>query len=299
MASALKMTQKTQIIAATEVITPTMAESMLAKSESTGFRNRTLNMRHVESLANLIKDGHWRLNGQTVSLSHDGAIVDGQHRLKAIALAGVPVPVLVVYGVDSSTFGTIDKGRVRTNSDTLAVAGYVNTNRLAAASAVLYYYAKTGTITRSVNASRGEGVGPVIQDFVELHPGLEYSVSESSRLMKVEGMKPPSFIAAIHYIFGLVNPEKRDRFFHDVEHNQCTTGSGAAALVKSLRSTAVLEKMRLYMDYRAAIWIKGWNAEIEGRNIHTLVFNSQERFPKISRGLELPPLEHKTIRIPG
>ena len=106
----------------TKTITPAVAQAMLQTSAELGAINRKLNNRHVELYANEIRANRWKLNGDAIRLDADGRILDGQHRLHACVLAGIPFQTIVMTGVEADTFDTMDCGRVRTTSQVLQLA---------------------------------------------------------------------------------------------------------------------------------------------------------------------------------
>lgn len=73
-------------------IEPEIANIMLGRNAS----NRRVNGKRVAQYAKTMKDGEWKLTGQPIIVSEDGHIIDGQHRLMAIAASGVTVKVLLV-----------------------------------------------------------------------------------------------------------------------------------------------------------------------------------------------------------
>jgi hypothetical protein len=108
-------TEEEAIIAEVMHITPTDAASWLKAN----CKNRPVRKRHVEFLANEMKDGNWQLNGQGIVISHDEQVLDGQHRLLAIIECGLTIPSLVIYGITPEAFKTIDTGAVRSGADAL------------------------------------------------------------------------------------------------------------------------------------------------------------------------------------
>jgi hypothetical protein len=86
--------------------------------------NRPLNHPHIERIAMQIKTGKWRYNGNTIKISEDNDVLDGQHRLWAIVESNTAVPTVVVRGIKRDAFATIDAiSRPRSGADTLALAG--------------------------------------------------------------------------------------------------------------------------------------------------------------------------------
>ena len=98
-------------------ITPTIAASWLQQNTL----NRPLSITHIRVLAKQMKDKKWMLNAETIKISDDESIMDGQHRLHACLESGVSFLSLVAYGVEKAAFVTIDTGKTRTGGDVLAL----------------------------------------------------------------------------------------------------------------------------------------------------------------------------------
>jgi hypothetical protein len=88
-----------------KTITPEWAAQILAHNNT---RNRAMSRAHVEKLANEMRRGAWKINGETIKLSPDGQLIDGQHRLAAAVKTGVSIQTLVVEGVSFDVIATID-----------------------------------------------------------------------------------------------------------------------------------------------------------------------------------------------
>jgi len=112
-------------------ITPKMAMDLLEHNTL----NRPLSDGHVKRLAQQIIDGKWKYNGDTIKVSKDGAILDGQHRLWAVIEAKRPIETVIIRGIARDAFATIDTTRrLRSGGDVLALNG-VTTYRTQAATA--------------------------------------------------------------------------------------------------------------------------------------------------------------------
>jgi hypothetical protein len=89
----------------TMIVTPEMAQQWL----DNGGKNRKLSKLHVNRLAQEIVKGRWVFNGQTISFSAEGKLLDGQHRLNAVIQSGVTIPMSISFGVaDERAFETYD-----------------------------------------------------------------------------------------------------------------------------------------------------------------------------------------------
>ena len=109
-----------------EKITPDVATKYLEAN----VHNRPVHQRHVEFLAEEIKQGRWKMNGSSIVFNGDGTLIDGQHRLWAVITSGLPIKILVVRGADEGSFATIDTGLARTAGDVLGITGEKNPQTL-------------------------------------------------------------------------------------------------------------------------------------------------------------------------
>ena len=104
--------------------------------EEMNTKNRPLQRSSVEGIVRSIRDGRWEKTHQGIGISTEMTLLDGQHRLAAIAEAGIPVPIRVTWGEAPRTFAFIDSGKKRTGADTLAISGLDIANPNLAASVV-------------------------------------------------------------------------------------------------------------------------------------------------------------------
>jgi len=101
------------------MIGPDLANELLARNT----HNRPIRASHVAELAQDMRLGRWRLSHQGIAFDVHGRLMDGQHRLHAIVLAGVVVQMLVCTMVDAEANGVIDIQAKRSLADALALSG--------------------------------------------------------------------------------------------------------------------------------------------------------------------------------
>lgn len=95
-------------------ITPKLAQSLLKNNRA----NRPISKKTVESYARDMLNGNWKTNtGNAISISKDGALLDGQHRLTAVIKSEIPISMWVCYGCDDN--GVYDRNRGRSVRDQL------------------------------------------------------------------------------------------------------------------------------------------------------------------------------------
>lgn len=75
----------------------------------------------VERYATDMVADAWVFNGAAVLITDEGELIDGQHRLTAIAESQEPQILLIVAGVSKDAMSTVDTNRKRSYADTLAM----------------------------------------------------------------------------------------------------------------------------------------------------------------------------------
>ena len=100
-------------------ISPAMAEVMLEMNT----HNRRLAAKRATTHVSAIQGGRWQTTHQGLAFDKESRLLDGQHRLEAIAQAGVPVEIVVSFGWDPEVFTAVDTGAARTTDDFLNMEG--------------------------------------------------------------------------------------------------------------------------------------------------------------------------------
>lgn len=102
------------------MVTPQIAKKWLAA----GGKNRKISNPKIKEYANSMKAGKWILNGEGILFDANNKLIDGQHRLSAIVLSGITIPMLIIRGIDDPrAFETIDTGKKRSVSDIVGMEG--------------------------------------------------------------------------------------------------------------------------------------------------------------------------------
>lgn len=117
-------------------ITPLMAEDMLERNKV----NRPISEPLIRFLANEMKLGNFKYNGETIIIGDDGSLMDGQHRLMSCVKANVTIVSELVVGVNNELMPTIDTGKPRSGADVLCMAGIKNNCLMAGFIRLLYNF---------------------------------------------------------------------------------------------------------------------------------------------------------------
>lgn len=110
------------------VMTPEIARSLLTRNTN----NRKIRRGLVVKLRQDIIDGQWHLTHQPVAIDVNGTVLDGQHRLTAIAESGISVPLMLATECQPETMIAVDTGNTRTVGDVMTIDGTKNATAKAA-----------------------------------------------------------------------------------------------------------------------------------------------------------------------
>lgn len=143
-----KLTSPTGIETYWKKIDPVTARKIL--DEKNHPNQRPINQRRVERLRKDLKEGLFLESHQGLCFDLEGCLIDGQHRLEAIASSGISCFILVSEKADPRLFRRIDQGQSRTLRDLLAFSGLEVSKHISSAIALISsiasgYSSTTGT----------------------------------------------------------------------------------------------------------------------------------------------------------
>lgn len=250
-------------------LTPEFARELLQNNKS----NRPLSNSLIYKYARAIKRGDWRLNGEPVIIFKNGNLGDGQHRCHAVLAAGVAIKTLVVKGVESNTFNTIDAGKSRTGSDVLSINGEVNTVKLAAATRTYLSSSKSFREAQAITSFQ-------LQECIDAHPEIRYWVQKFCGHNKMVKFLPASFCG-----YMALASEKHGRVELNTFLEQLASGTNLKdrdpALVLRNRLQGQTNTNKLSVLSINAFIIQAINAHLLGKKLHFLRHTEVEEFPKI------------------
>lgn len=250
-------------------INPDVASKMLQAN----INNRPLSSATIDAYAYSMKRGEWMLNGETMTFSEGGRLIDGQHRLHAVIKSGVEIDALVVTGADERAFETHGQTRRRSNSDVLAISGEKNYTVLAAAARfyVAYKQGMHSAESRTISA-------PQVLACIEKHPELRYWATRFSGSKNVSKMSS-ALVAYLTVASELYGVDKLDKFF-DKLHTGTNLAQGDPALL--LRERLLNQGVaKLTRTVAQAFMVKAINAHIHNKKISILRHKAGEEFPQI------------------
>lgn len=255
-------------------LTPEDAAHLLESNQS----NRPLNQQHVNRIAAQIRSGKWRFNGDTIKISNNNDILDGQHRLWAIISAELPVETILVRGIEQDAFATIDTLRKpRSGSDVLALLGVSNhrsTISVGLQWLIRWQRGRSGSVLENYRAPQNRIENSDIEEAYRNNPGMARA---AERANKLRGIVQPGMLAFFYFILTNRNPDLAERMMHTLEN---PSGIGINDPFFRFRAYCLGDKGRKDAIVTIALMVKAANAAYEGREVKVLSWRNQGSVPE-------------------
>lgn len=258
-------------------IYPAVAQAILSAYNT---QNRSLKKGLERSLGLVVQNEVFELTGDTIKMSKNGVLLDGQHRLKSCAISSVPIMSHMVFGLRDEVFDVLDQGYKRTPADVLKLRGIRDATWIA--SSIRWVVSlETGTI-----ASRSrEALSP--RDIRELAEGRLKDLHDyvpAGRLINEAFGHPPSLITALAFVIGKRNEKLAKDFIHEWVHG-ARVGRNENFDTLNLRLMTLQKQSggRVNSYVRAALIIQmfnAWNANTVV-TARALSWRLQLPFPKL------------------
>lgn len=178
-----------------EVVTlvPMLAQLLLERNHN----NRPISKRNAEDLASDIANQRFQYNGQSISLSVTGVLLDGQHRCFQVSTTGIPIETVIAFGVKDDARFTIDTGRPKSVANFLAMKEYSYAKVLGPVAANYLQWRQKGYLAFGGNQrpTKAETLATADQ-----FPDLEKSV-EFTALTTKSPVRSHVILAFCHYVF--------------------------------------------------------------------------------------------------
>lgn len=161
-----------------EVITPKRAQELIDTAENVTYTtaeglttsNRKVSPQRVARYAEDMQEGFWQPTHQGLAIDTEGNLLDGQHRLAAVVQTGVPVTMMVCYGVPVETFWLMDGGYSRSAQSFLD--GPYGQQR-SALTRTLMTIEKNGGWARKGGIGSGKYSTSMILHYLSTHPAIQ------------------------------------------------------------------------------------------------------------------------------
>lgn len=257
------------------LITPFQAKGLLEAN----VKNRRVKQPVVARYATDMANGKWKQDtGETIKISENGVILDGQHRLLAIVKSNVSLYFHVAYDVPDDSFDVIDTGSVRNASDAFVVYGIKNSNALP--SMISMHHALKYDIPHGSQKNRKPTNSDILKMYLD-HEDFWQNIGKKAMNWYEAFSKilQPSVIGSFFAFFSEINADASVEFMNQLCTGQDIKNNSIALLrQKLIQDKLSVRKMPPYLKY--ALIIKTWNYFRSGEKIKILKFDvERENFP--------------------
>lgn len=211
-----------------ELITPELAEHYLGKrpNSQSEIQQRSVSDSLVDRYADDMLNERWPFTGDPIRFNTLGELIDGQHRLKAIAQSGSAEMALVIRGLDPETFVVFDTGRARSFTDMLTSRGISSVSMNAGVTRRVFYWRRGNygvpNIGRLPNPPfLGMPASPsmLMETFNTFKPEIQAASRRGAGLKAQFAPKTaaPAVIAFIYLLLSRIDLERCEAFFHELQ----------------------------------------------------------------------------------
>ncbi|WP_431490939.1 hypothetical protein [Paraburkholderia fungorum] len=267
----------TEVFTITVSMNPVLAQQLLDRNADNRPVRWNGALRCVEAYARAMVQGEWVINGESIIISSDGFLNDGQHRLHAVIVSGVVVPMQLTFGVERETRRTVDQGAARTPGNVLAMLGEKNHNTLAHALQFVWCY--DGVKVFGYRPSPDEMLATLAAN-----PGLRDAVTQVGAFARPFRLSL-GYVAGAYHVCSRVDANLAALMLSGAETGLNIRDAGSPILRLRKRCQEHLASKNSHMGAleQAAVFIKAFNALLERRNMRNLIWRQNgptaENFP--------------------
>jgi hypothetical protein len=262
------------------LITPAIATEWL---ENYNDRNRPLKPSHVRAIAADIAAGRWVVNATPIQFDTRGRLIDGQHRLQAIVLAGVAVRILVARDIQEEAWEVIDQVVPRRPKDVLGHFGEKNVVTLAAVSRVVWGW------TEMKKAGQDARLGPFLSgkkftngiaiEIVKTYPEVRDAVMFVDGNKNARKLFTSSIGGFMHWLLASIDRGAAEEFILSVTDGADLSKTDGRLALNRLNVRWAIDGRKISQEVRVACAIKAWNAWRSGQPIVVLSYRVGEKMP--------------------
>jgi hypothetical protein len=242
-----------------KLVTPAFAAQILQSNVQNRRVKLPVLLRYVEE----ITQGKWvRGTGELIKISKSNILLDGQHRLMAVAKTGIPTWFHIAEECDEEIFKVLDTGSTRNAGDIFNINGVKNCSKLPSIIQFYYFLKKNKGQGLSVDGVQKnlKYSNHALWDLYENNQQLfDYVATKTAKLYNSFGkVLTTQVIGGMYLYFRDINIEDADEFMEQLCSGQNIKNNSIAILrAKLIADKIATRKMALTIKH--ALIIKTWN----------------------------------------
>ena len=257
-------------------ITPAEAKDLLQRNN----HNRPLSRATVKRYAEAMERGEWKLVGDAIVIDSNGDLRNGQHRLEAVVMSGVPCTFTILENADPDSFVNYDCGHRRTPSQIFAMEDIPN---YCAVSSIVHKVMSLRDGNTVNSGMRSRKTNQQILDEYNTDPaGYRGAQHLAARLYTTSASFGQSKLGAYAYYLhhDLGHPSQRVVEFFEQAFSRETSPNIMLNNFRNRILDDMYSQKKLTPMARHALLVKCWNAYISGKTLKVLKWMETEELPK-------------------
>lgn len=243
------------------LVTPELATFILSKNKT----NRPLNKTNLQDLKNEVLSGRWREISDSIQITSEDTLNNGQHRLTVIKELKVPLSLRIETNIDPTTFTVIDTGKKRSGVDTLSVKHVENAT--VTATTIRFLNLIENGFSSHIKVSNQDMV-----EFIEKNPSLVDSVKFGvSYYKKGNKVVTAPLLSTMHFLLKKNYQRQGEEFLlklalgNNIETN-CPSGALRNRFITIKTEKHVIMRSELLLQFM----VVAWNKYISGEKIKSI-----------------------------
>jgi hypothetical protein len=258
------------------LITPDYARKILKTNKS----NRVLRMPTILRYSKDMSNGNWKTDtAETIKISDEGNLIDGQHRLHAVIHSNQSIFFHVAYNIDRDVFKYLDTGASRSASDIFKIDGIKNAHSVTSIIQTYNRLKISGlrTLQKNQNLTNAE----LLDVYYENPEYWQYVCRKSdSWYDSFAKILSQSTIGGFFALFNDINKDDSENFVNQL----CTGHNITNQTIELLRKRLIQEKISIKKTsplIRNSMILKTWNLFRKNESVKVLKFDPEkESLPK-------------------
>lgn len=244
-------------------VTPEMASSIIEQSDLK-FKNRKTRRVQVDAYAKDMVNGVWKTNGESIKFRKDGALIDGRHRMMAVAKAGIPRDFIAIGNLDEGVEDSIDIGMLRSFAAVLTFNKVEHENGV---DSVVGNKLKLDSYRRAISASVTNSKYTrmdMVKEFIDNSDAYNDSVVFAKNLTRGQRVLTKTEVAAIYMHLTETIGWPKDFVQGFFQQLATSSHNGAGIFSTTMNRLSNRTKYQLYRSERITLFIACWNAYVMG-----------------------------------
>ena len=277
-----------------KIITISAKEALFLLSLNT--ENRKVSMNKVFGYINDLENNKFLFNGESIIISADGILLDGQHRLMALSKTNLKMKCVLVTGICKNVMSTIDTGSKRNGADILSMHNIPHSTVLAAMSKLITFeFGLNKQYIKGTKKSEGKIVSAqinrtwqpadILADVVKnkekylnaIH--FAESIYTSKANVRLKGLSVSS-ISAYYVLFSRDNAQMAKSFLREILTGNTERESNVCIILRNKLINLNLKRENISMEKLRDFMISGFEKYKSGSIVKTLL-SKQGSFYKL------------------